>query len=69
MPLIPIQSMPAAEHGVHQMTELVEERHDVVVRHQPGVARLPAGQVADERRLGHLTAGDAGPDGELRRRG
>ena len=36
------------------MAELVEERHDVHVLHEPGIVRLAAGEVADERALRQL---------------
>ncbi len=45
----------------------MEERVHVVVFAQPGIARLAAGQVADERRLGDLPALEPGADVELRR--
>ena len=50
----------AAEHVVHQVPELVEQRHHVVVLHQP------AREVADQRALGQLPAGDAVGERELR---
>ena len=40
----------AAEHVVHEVAELVEQRDDVVVLHQP------AREVADQHALGQLAA-------------
>ena len=53
--------LAAAEDVVHEVPELVEQRHDVVVLHQP------AREVADQHALGQLPAGDAGDEVELRR--
>jgi hypothetical protein len=62
----PDPAVVAGEHVVQQVAELVEERVDVVVLAQPGIARLAAGEVADQRRLRDLAALDAGADVELR---
>ena len=45
----------AAQDGVHQMAELVEERNHVVVLQQPGVSPpSAAGKIADQRSLGQV---------------
>ena len=49
------------EHVVHEVPELVEQRDDVVVLHQP------LAEVAHQHALGQLGAGDAVGDRELRR--
>ena len=53
----------AAEDGVHQVAELVEESDDVGVLQQAGVAGVAAGEVADQRGLRQRAATDAGDDG------
>jgi len=52
----------AAEHGMEQVAELVEEGHHVAVLHETGIAGLAAGEVAHQRGLGNLHALDAVPD-------
>src|SRR6185437_1313957 len=42
------------ENVVHQVAELVEERHHLAILHQPRIARRAAGEVADQRPLGQL---------------
>ena len=49
-----------AEHVVHEVAELVEQRHHLVVLHQA------AAEVADQHALGQLLPGDAGDHVELR---
>ena len=61
-----LPGLVSSEHGMKQVAELVEERHDVTVLHQSRIAFLPAGEVADERRFGNLDSRDAVPDAEIR---
>ena len=51
----------AAQHVVHQVAELVEQGHDVAVLDQA------LREVADQRALGQLAAGDSADQVELRR--
>ena len=53
----------AAEDGVHQVAELVEEGDDVGVLQQAGIVGIACGEVADERGFRHGAAADAGDDG------
>ena len=52
----------AAEDGVHQVAELVEEGDHVGVLQQAGIVVIAAGKVADERGLGQVAPADAGDD-------
>ena len=60
-------AMPARQDEMAEMTELVEKRPDVVVRHQPRIAGLAAGEARDEHQFGKLTTG-ARPHGHGDRR-
>src|SRR5262249_50350000 len=53
----------SAENRVHQMPELVEERHHVAVLKQAWSARIAAWEIADQGSLGHIAPSHAGDDG------
>ncbi len=53
----------AAEDGVHEVAELMEERDDVGVLHEAGVVCGGLREVADEGGFRHVAAFDAGDDG------
>ena len=69
MPLMPGPLLLAAEDVVHQVAELVEERHDVTVLHETGIGGRRVREVADQNGLGKLLAAHAVEHREPFRRG
>ncbi len=51
--------LPATEDGMHQVPKLVEEGDHIAVLHQARIIGFAAGEVADQRCLGKLTALDS----------